>query len=105
MFRYRDESYTSVYAEIKTNLELTNSAEKLQMHCQHFLKILDNLGQPVADVSKSIATQLSTLTGKIYMHISRIGEGVGQILSLSLDTSLIMAHQFGVICKVTSTKQ
>ena len=67
--RYTDENYASVYAEIKANLEFPKSAEKLQTYYQRFLKILDNLGKPVARVSKSIAAQLSILTGKIYMNI------------------------------------
>ena len=67
--RLSDESYGSVYAEIKANLEFPKSAEKLQTYYQHFLEILDNLGKPVARVSKSIAAQLSILTGKIYMYI------------------------------------
>ena len=72
---YMDKSYTSVYGEIKANLELMDSSEKLQTYYQRFLKILDDLGKPVADVSKSITTQLSTLTGKIYMYISRMRKG------------------------------
>ena len=76
------ESYASVYGEIKANLEFINSAEKVQTYYQRFLKILDGLGKPVADVGKSIAAQLSTLTGKIYMYISRMDEGVGQIIPL-----------------------
>ena len=67
--RLPDESHGSLYAEIKANLEFPKSAEKLQTYYQRFLKILDNLGKPVAHVSKSIAAQLSTLTGKIYMYI------------------------------------
>ena len=61
--------FTSYYDDLKARLESTNSAEELQMYYQRFLKILDNLGKPVAHVSKSIAAQLSTLTGKIYMNI------------------------------------
>ena len=81
-FPSRRLKFTRIYDDFKARLESTNSAEKLQMHYQRLLKSLDNLGEPVAVVNKSIATQLSTLTGKIYMHISRIGEGVGQILPL-----------------------
>ena len=66
---YRGESYASVHGMVKANLELTDSAEKLQKHYQCLLEILDDLGKPAADVGKTIAAQLSTLTGKIYMCI------------------------------------
>ena len=61
--------FTSIYDEVKARLGSTNSAEELQTYYQRFLKILDNLGKTVACVTKSIAKQLSTLTGKIYMNI------------------------------------
>ena len=76
------ESFTSVYADIKANLEFINSAEKVQTYYQRLLKILDNLGKPVADVGKSIAAQLSTVTGKIYMYVSRMVRGWGKSFPL-----------------------
>ena len=69
----RPKKFTSVYDEIKAGLQSTNSAEEVQTHYQSLLKILDDLGGPAAVVGKSIATQLSTLTGKIYMYISKMG--------------------------------
>ena len=68
--------FNRIYDEFKARLEFPSSAENLQTYYQRFLKVLDNLGKPVAHVSKSIATQLSTLTGKIYMYIERIGDNV-----------------------------
>ena len=74
--RFPDENYGGVYAEIKARLEFPSSAQKLQTYYQHFLGILDNLGKPTALVGKRIGAQLSTLTGKIYMYIERIGDNV-----------------------------
>ena len=62
---------------IKARLESTNSSEEVQTHYQS----LDDLGGPAAVIAKCIATQLSTLTGKIYMYISKMGD---KILSLDL---------------------
>ena len=56
---------------IKARLESTNSSEKVQT--QSLLEILDDLGGPAAVVAKCIATQLSTLTGKLYMYIIKDG--------------------------------
>ena len=61
--------FSSIYDELKARLASTNSAEEMQTYYQRFLEVLCDLGGPVALVGESIATQLSTLTGKLYMYI------------------------------------
>ena len=60
---------TGIYHLFNARLGSTDSTEEVQTHCQRFLEILDHLGKSAAVVGKSIAAQLSTLTGKIFMYI------------------------------------